>query len=201
MSDPQRLEFVTRHFGDLQTIRFAPLPLTMILMAAAQPMPRFWRIASWSILLSFLLTTGGFYWWSKAAIRQRYGSVQAIPGESRRMQQHPVIVALRIALGLAAVWCWLSRTSWSDIYLAFTVLLFMLTKILDSTNLVSRRIAWGLGLMILCGAVPFMVRGGRDAALFALGGGIWLALSVFDFMLIRQILGSTSSPPAAITAE
>jgi hypothetical protein len=201
MSDPQRLEFVTRHFGDLQTIRFAPLPLTMILMAAAQPMPRFGRIGAWSILLSFLLTTGGFYWWSKAAIKQRYGSVHAIPGESWRMQSHPVIVALRIALGLAAVWCWLSRTSWSDIYLAFTVLLFMLTKILDSTNLVSRRIAWGLGLMILCGAVPFMVRSGRDATLFALGGGIWLALSVFDFMLIRQILGPRSAPPAAQTAE
>ena len=201
MSDPQRLEFVTRHFGDLQMIRFAPLPLTMILAAVAQPMPRFGRIAAWSILLSFLLTTGGFWWWSKAAIRRRYGSVQAMPGESQRMQSHPLIVALRIALGLAAVWCWLSRTSWSDIYLAFTVLLFMLTKILDSTNLVSRRIAWGLGLMILCGAVPFTVRSGRDVALFALGGGIWLALSLFDFMLMRQILSPRSSPPAAQTAE
>lgn len=53
MSDPRRLEFVTRHFRDLQTIRFAPAPIAMILIAVAQPLPQVRRITAWSIVLVF----------------------------------------------------------------------------------------------------------------------------------------------------
>ena len=198
MSNRQRLEFVTRHFSDLQTIRFAPVPVAMILAVVAHPASGVGRIGSWSILLSFLVAAVGFYQWSTAAIRRRYGPVQTIHPESWRMQRHPVIVLLRVALALAAVWWYLSprTSSWTDVYIAFTVLLFMLIKILDSTNLASRRIVWGLGLVTLFGAVPFLARMDRGAPVFLLAGGIWLALSAFDFMLLRRILGRNCSPPA-----
>ena len=197
MSNRQHLEFVARHFSDLQTIRFAPVPVAMILVVVTQPLSPASRIASWSILFSFLLAAAGFYWWSTAAIRRRYGSVQTIREESWRMQRHPAIVVLRVALALAAVWCWVSpRASWTDIWIAFIVLQFMLMKILDSTNLASRRIIWGLGLVTLFGAVPFLAGIDSGAPVFLLAGGIWLTLSAFDFMLLRRILGHNSSPAA-----
>jgi hypothetical protein len=76
------------------------------------------------------------------------------------------------------------------------VLLFMLMKILDSTNLASRRIVWGLGLVTLFGAVPFLARSRSGAPVFLLAGGIWLTLSAFDFLLLRRIVRDSSSPPA-----
>jgi hypothetical protein len=198
MSNRQRVEFVTRHFTDLQSIRFAPLPVAMILAVVAHPISGVGRIASWSILLSFLVAAVGFYWWSTAAIRRRYGPVQTIRPESWPMQRHPVIVLLRAALALAAVWWYLSPrfSSWSDIYIGFILLLLMLMKILDSTNLASRRIVWGLGLVTLFAAVPFLARIDRGAPVFLLAGCIWLTLSAFDFMLLRRILGRNDSPPA-----
>jgi hypothetical protein len=117
------------------------------------------------------------------------------------MEGHPMIVLLRIGLGVAAVWCFASRSSWSDIYLTFTVLIFMLEKILDPTNLASRRIAWGIALVSLFGAVPFLVGIDGGAPVFALAGGIWLTLSVFDFMLLRRNLGHPSPPPIASIDE
>jgi len=193
MPDPQRLEFVTRHFSDLQTIRFAPAPIAMILIAAAQPMPHVGRIAAWSILLIFLSAAVGFYRWSTAAIRRHYGSVQVSAEEKRRMERNPMIVALRIALGLAALlYLLFPLTSWSDFYLAFTVLLTLLRTILDSTNPASRRIAWGLGLVILFGASPILFRFDNGAPLFVLAGATWLGLSVFDFVLLRRSLSYTS---------
>jgi hypothetical protein len=197
MSNRQPLEFVTRHFSDLLSIRFAPVPVAMILAAVAHPVSSVGRIGAWSILLSFLVAAAGFYWWSTAAIRRRYGSVQTIRPESWRMQRHLVVVMLRVALALAAVWWYFSprTSSWSDIYIAFTVLLFMLIKILDSTNLASRRIVWGLGLVTLFGAGPFVARIDHGAPVFLLAGSIWFTLSAFDFMLLRRILGRTYSPP------
>src|SRR5215475_3166174 len=102
MSNLQRLEFVKRHFSDLQTIRFAPVPVAMILVVGAPPLSGLGRVASWSILSFFLVVAVGFYWWSTAAIRRRYESVQTIRPDSRRMQRHPVIVLLRFTLALAA---------------------------------------------------------------------------------------------------
>lgn len=192
MSDPRRLEFVTRHFRDLQTIRFAPAPIAMILIAVAQPLPQVRRITAWSIVLVFLSAAIGFYRWSTAFIKRHYGAVQVSDEEKRRMERHPMIVALRIGWGLAALlYLLFPLTSWADFYLGFTVLLTLLRTILDSTNPASRRIAWGIGLVILFGAAPILFRFDDGAVLGVLAGAIWLALSTFDFMLLRRSLGYT----------
>ncbi len=96
MPSPQRLEFVTRHFGDLQTIRFAPVPAAMILALPAHKMPHLSANAGLGMLLGFLLLVAGFYWWSTVAIRRRYGSVKLSRKEARRMQGHPIVIALYV---------------------------------------------------------------------------------------------------------
>ena len=110
-----------------------------------------------------------------------------------------MIRLLRIALGVAAVWCFSThRTSlWGDLYVGCGVLVTMLTRILDATNPASRRIIWGLGLVTLFSAGPFWVHIDQAAPLAVLAGGIWLAISIFDFMLLRRILDRGSAPPAA----
>jgi hypothetical protein len=172
----------------------------MILAAVARPTPHVGRIAAWSILLSFLFAAFGFYWWSTAAIRRHYGSVRVSREEKTRMEEHPMIRLLRIAPGVAAVWCFSThRTSLrGDLYVGCGVLVTMLTRILDATNPVSRRIVWGLGLIILFGAGPFLVRIDQAAPLAILAGGIWLALSIFDFMLLRRIPDHRFLTPAQV---
>src|SRR5580658_3123499 len=99
MPNPQRLEFVTRHFGDLQTIRFAPVPAAMLLGPfAAHWMPHVSPGVAWVILLSFLSCVVGFYWWSTLATRRRYGSVRVSRDEALRMRLHPIIFALSMIL-------------------------------------------------------------------------------------------------------
>lgn len=202
MVDPQRLEFATRHFRDLQTIRFAPVPISMMLTLAIYRMPQLNRSAAWALLLGFLLSTAGFYWWSTVAIRRRYGSVKASRERTQRRLHHPIIAASRIVLGGALIWFgfFARETHYSDVYISGTIFIFMLMTVLDSTNLASRRVAWGIGLVALFTAGPFLLGAARGAAIFALAGAVWLSLSVFDFLLLRRIFSEISaSPPTQAT--
>jgi hypothetical protein len=202
MNNPQRLEFVTRHFRDLQTIRFAPVPMAMIMALAAHGMPHVSRGAAWGMLLAFLLCAGGFYWWSTVAIGRRYGSVRVSREEAQRMRHHPVIVGLHVIMLAGLAWFYFVRphTYYWDVYIAFTILVTMLQTILDSTNLASRRIAWAIGLVVLFAAGPFLVGVEGGAAILALAGAVWLSLSIFDFLLLRRTFEEVSaSPPAAGT--
>ena len=202
MLDSQRLEFVTRHFGDLQTIRFAPVPATMVLALAAHRMPHLSPSVARGVLLVFLLSVAGFYWWSTAAIRRRYGSVKVSPEEARRMRHNPAVAALYVIQAAALLWFGFvaPHTRYSDVYIGSTILIVMLMTILDSTNLASRRIAWAIGLVILFTAGPFLLDVDSGAAIFALAGAVWLSLSVFDFLLLRRtfaVISSSQPTPAA----
>jgi hypothetical protein len=68
----------------------------------------------------------------------------------------------------------------------------MLTTILDSTNLASRRIAWAIGLVVLFAVGPFLLDVEGGAALLSLAGAVWLSLSVFDFLLLRRTFAEIS---------
>src|SRR5215475_6990736 len=140
MATCQRLEFLTRHFNDLQAIRFAPLPAAMVLTLLAQPMPHISRSVAWVLLAAFLVCLGGFYRWSTVAIRRRYGSVRISNDEKLRMRRHPVIAALWVLLLGGLIWFRFFgiRAHFSDWYITVTILIFMLMKILDSTNPESR---------------------------------------------------------------
>lgn len=203
MSDSQRLEFVTRHFGDLQTIRFAPVPATMILALAAHRLPHLSASVARGMLLMLLLCVAGFYWWSTAAIRRRYGSVQVSREQARRMQRHPIVVVLYIIQLAALVWFSFvaPHTYVADVYVASTILIILLITILDSTNPPGRRIAWTIGLVILFSAGPFLVGVDEGAAIFALAGTVWLSLSVFDFLLLRRTFAAISSSPRSAATE
>lgn len=190
MPSPQRLEFVTRHFGDLQTIRFAPVPAAMILALPAHKTPHLSPNAGLGMLSVFLLFVAEFYWWSTAAIRRRYGSVKLSREEARRMQHHPIIIALYV---IAILGYFFAHAYFGDLYIAPVVLIFMLAKIVDSTNLASRRIAWAIGMVGLFTGVPFLRGVAGGAAIFSLAGTVWLSLSVFDFLLLRRTFAEIST--------
>jgi hypothetical protein len=197
MPSPQRLEFVTRHFVDLQTIRFAPVPAAMVLALAAHRMPHLGPSAGREMLLIFLLLVGGFYWWSTAAIRRRYGSVKISRKEAQRMQSHPIIRALYAILFVGLLWSrFFAHSHFSDLYISSTIFIGMLTIILDSTNLASRRIAWTIGLVVLFTAGPFLIGLEGGAAIFSLAGTVGLSLSVFDFLLLRRTFTEISASPS-----
>ena len=188
MSNPQRLAFVTRHFNDLQTIRFVPVPVAMVLALAVRGVPRVSRGVAWGMLVGFLLCVGLFYWWSTVAIRRRYGSVNISREETQRMRRHPVTLTLFVILAATLTWFrfFAPHTHSSDLYISFFILILMLTTILDSTNPASRRIAWAMGLSIVVTAGIFLLDVDGGAAIFALAGSVWLALSIFDFLLLRR---------------
>jgi hypothetical protein len=204
MPNLQRLEFVTRHFLDLQTIRFAPVPAAMLLgPLAAHWMPHVSPRIAWVILLSFLSCVGAFYWWSTVAIRRRYGSVRLSAEEKARMRSHPIIAALFTIMLAGSLWfrIFAPRTYGSEFCLSTFILILMLVKALDPTNLASRRIAWAIGLLILFTVVPFLssVKGG--AASISLAGAVWLSLSIFDFLLLRQTIATLSAGLPTVGAE
>jgi hypothetical protein len=194
MTDPERLAFATRHFRDLQTIRFAPVPLAMILTLAMPAPTRLSPITLRISLAVFLLIAVAFFWWSTVAIRRRYGSVKVSREERRRMNLHPAIVALTLTAStlLPVRRHFFPREHWSEYSLDLCVVLLLLMKILDSTNLPHRRIAWAVGLVTLLALVPLLENVGSPAALFALAGAVWLALSTYDFLLLRRILAPPS---------
>jgi hypothetical protein len=191
MPSSQRLEFVTRHFGDLQTIRFAPVPAAMVLALAAHKMPHFSPSVERGLLLGFLLLAGGFYRWSIAAIRRRYGTVKVSREEAQRMRRHPMIQALYVIVLVGYFFA--PRTHFSDLYISSFVFVGMLTIILDSTNVPSRRIAWGIGLVVLFTVGSFLLGREGGAAIFSLAGAVWLLLSVFDFLLLRRTFAGTEA--------
>jgi hypothetical protein len=198
MSHLQRLEFITRHFIDLQTIRFAPLPLAMLLAPALPDTLHMSRGAAWAVLMAILFTFGGFYWWTTVAIR-RYGSVRLSREERLRMRLHPTIFALLMVMSLAQTWFYFfgSRKHYWDVYSLFTVFIIMLQPILDSTNPGSRRIVWAIGLVVLFSAGPLLYGVNRDMAFSPLTGGVWLSLSIFDFLLLRQTFAELSASPSS----
>jgi hypothetical protein len=198
----QRLEFVTRHFIDLQTIRFAPLPLAMLLAPVLPDTLHMSRGTAWAVLMAILLTVGGFYWWSTVAIR-RYGSVGLSRDERLRMRMHPVVLALLVVMSLVQTWFYFfgPRAHYWAASTLFTVLIIMLQPILDSTNPASRRIAWAIGLVVLFSAGPLLYGVNRDMAFSPLAGGVWLSLSIFDFLLLRRTFAEISASPFSGVTE
>jgi hypothetical protein len=204
MANLQRLEFITRHFKDLQTIRCAPLPIAMLL-APAVPDPGGWhmsRSTAWVVLMTILLTVIGFYWWATVAIRP-YGSVRLSGKEGLRMRMHPIILGLFMVMFLAQTWFYFfrPRTHYWDVYTLFTVLIIMLQPIFDSTNPASRRIAWAIGLVVLFSVGPLLYGVNRDLAFSPLAGGVWLSLSMFDFLLLRRTFAEISASPSSGATE
>jgi hypothetical protein len=166
----------------------------MVLAVAAHKVPHLSPSVALRMLLGFVLLAGGFYWWSTAAIRRHYGSVKVSRQQAQRLQRHPIIIALSVIVlvGYFVV----RHTHFFDLYISSTIFIGMLTIILDSTNLTSRRIAWAIGLVVLFTAVPFLkgIEGG--AAIFSLAGTVWLSLSVFDFLLLRRTFAEISASPS-----
>jgi hypothetical protein len=202
MRNLQRIEFVTRHLLDLQTIRFAPVPMTMLLAPlAAWRTQHVSREAAWAMLLGFLSVVAGVYWWSTFAIRRRYGSVKLSREEGRRMMSHPMIVAIQIVLAATLIWFYFfaPHTYSADVYLSVTIAIIMLRKILDSTNPASRRLAWAIGLVILFTSIPLLMS--VDGGAVAVAGAVWLSLSIFDFLLLRRIFAGISASAPTATAE
>jgi hypothetical protein len=198
MPDPQRVEFITRHFKDLQTIRFAPLPVAILFVPFINPAPHGNVIVARTLFLIYLLGIVGFYWWSTGAIKRRYGSVKLSNDDAqRRMNFPPATFALYMIMVAVQSWFYfLDRRNYHwEVYGVGFILIRMMQPILDSTNPSSRRVAWTVGLVVLFGAGYFLNRAESPAICF-LVGGVWLSLSIFDFLLLRRTFAEISSPPS-----
>jgi hypothetical protein len=203
MPNPQRAEFVTRHFKDLQTIRFAPAPAAMLLAPMMARIPNINGVIALALLLIFLFCVIGFYWWSTAAIKRRYGSVKLSRDEAQRMLFHPAIFVPYIIVVAVQSWFYFfdrGNYHW-EVYAVFILLIRMLGPILDFTNPVRRRVVWAIGLVALFGAGPFLIDVDGGAAIFLLGGAVWLSLSIFDLLLLRRTFAEISASPSSAATE
>jgi len=203
MPDPQRVEFITRHFKDLQTIRFAPLPAAMLLIPFADRMPHVSVGVARALLLGFLFGVVGFFRWSTVAIRRRYGSVRLSNDLAQRMMFHPAILALNMIMVAVQSWFYFfdRRNYHWEVYGVGVLLIMMLRPILDATNPASRRIVWTIGLVALFGAGPFLNDVGDGAPVIFLAGAVWLSISIFDFLLLRRTFAEISTSPSSGAAE
>jgi hypothetical protein len=210
MPDPKRAEFITRHFKDLQTIRFAPVPALMLLAPFFVELDTSHasKATAWGFLLGlvgFLLFVVGFFRWSTVAIKRRYGTVKESRVEAQRMMSHPAIFVLFMISAAVASWFYFfgPRRRTTDVYCAFALFSTMLRTILDSTNPARRRLVWTIGLVALFGAGPFLIVNEVDggAAILFLAGVVWLSISVFDFLLLRRTFEEISSSPSSRTTE
>ena len=115
------------------------------------------------------------------------------------MRLHPIIFALFTVMFIIQTWFYFfgSRTHYWDVYSLLTVLIIMLQPILDFTNPASRRIAWAIGLVVLFSAGPLLYGVNRDMAFSPLAGGVWLSLSIFDFLLLRRTFAEISASPSS----
>jgi hypothetical protein len=119
-----------------------------------------------------------------------------------RPRHPPVIRAIQLIVLAGLLWLgfFAPNTYFSDWYISSTILIVMLTTILDSTNLASRRVAWAIGLAVLFTAGPFLAGIDGGAAIVLLAGGVWLSLSIFDVLLLRRTFAEISAnPPSAVT--
>jgi hypothetical protein len=211
MPDPQRVEFVTRHFKDLQSIRFAPVPALMLLAPLVTELDtsHVSKATAWGVLsglLVFLLFVVGFFWWSTVAIKRRYGSVKESRHATEQMQGHPVLVAVTLIAIAALLWFKFvdpSHSHFSDVYTVFAILTLMLPRILDSTNPAVRRVVWAIALVALFGAGPFLIVNDVDgrAPIVFLGGIVWLSISIFDFLLLRRTFAEISASPSSAATD
>lgn len=203
MPNIQRLEFVTSHFKDLQTIRFAPVPVGMLLFPAVARIPHICGRIDLALSAIFVFCVIGFYCWSTAAIERRYGSVKLARSEVLRRQNHPVIAALYLIVFATLLWYrfFAPGTHHADLFGMVVVLTMFLQRILDSANPTQRRVVWAIALVALFGggAILTDVDGGR--AIFALGGAVWLSLSLYDFLLLRRIFAGIAASPSSGTSE
>lgn len=190
MLNAQRLEFITRHFNDLQTIRFAPIPLAMLFAPVARRMPHIGTSAARAALVVFSICGFGFYRWSTVAIHRRYGSVRVSRVDA------PWRSALRILMALGVLWFgFFDRGNYADFYISATIFVAMLSTILDRTNPLNRRLAWSIGLVVLLSAGLLLVGADGGAAIFSAAGAVWLSLSLFDFLLLRRTFAEISATP------
>jgi hypothetical protein len=190
MLPPERLSFVTRHFYNLQSIRFAPLEVGLILLAitpSPPPLtPRSLRIS----LCLFLLGAAAFCWWSTVTLRRRYGFIKPSAADVVRINRHPLMVALNILWVAGLLWFSFFRhtrgSGLSDFLVATGILSVMVTPVLDKTNLPDRRIAYAIGLACVGTAFVFAEFFDIGRPFFAIAGLVALSLSTFDYWLLRQ---------------
>src|ERR1700733_9902707 len=119
MPDPKRLEFITRHFKDLQTIRFASIPAALMLGPLIPPMAHMSRGGAWALLVGYLSCAIGFYRWRTVALKRRYGSVKESRTETLQMQAHPVLVAVGSIAVAVLIWFKFvapNRSYFSDVF-------------------------------------------------------------------------------------
>ena len=119
------------------------------------------------------------------------------------MRLHPIMSAVFMVMFLAQTWFYFfgARKHYWDVYSLFIVLIIMLQPTLDSTNPAGRRIAWAIGLVVLFSAGPLLYGVNRDIAFSPLAGGVWLSLSIVDFLLLRRTFAEISASPSSGATE
>ena len=125
--------------------------------------------------------------------RRRFGQT-TLSREERFRQRFPskiivlIVIVFTAGQGLSR---WYFHVHNSDWYLSMVIVTWLLSRVLDATNLVERRIAYGVGLAISIGLYGWLVllassdNAGRMLALpLSAFGSVLLSLSLLDFHLL-----------------
>jgi hypothetical protein len=192
--DARRLHFLALHVDDLQSLKWAGFEIALVATPAlplSTPTTNRWLFGA---LLSL-----AFAWmlWFRAYGRRRFGRTTLSQPERVR-QRYPSRMIAWTAVFFAAgqlVSRWYFHVRNGDWILSMVIVSWMLSRALDTTNLVERRIAYGAGLAISGGLYGWLAlldshgaAGWMQAFPVSAFGALLLSLSWLDFHLLRKAM-------------
>jgi hypothetical protein len=196
MDQQHRLLFLTHRYYDLQSLRFAPVWAALLALGAAV---KWLKISStalgpaadWSVCLAVLAVEGLWYWMASLYYQRRFGWLK--PDPLRLINQRrrgPLFFLFWTSMLAWAVYCGLHQ---SNAFFPYLLAALMSQPMFDAENPPLRRIAYGLGGLLIAAAALANRFAHLDGwVYFSSLCAVMLALGVADHMLLLSLLGPAS---------
>jgi hypothetical protein len=187
-----RVNFLTLHLADLQSVRMLPFFLTIAVLPLAD---RIWSSSARVLIFgSYAWLALLFVWFGVTSryLRERFGSSQPVfvlakEGPLRRGSGSLIALVL-IVLGVS-IYCILRGGMQPLGFAAVLGSALMARQIFDSSNPGVRRVVYGVALA-LSACVPLLLHG---SSYISASGVAWSAISVFDYALLLHYAGRKAS--------
>jgi hypothetical protein len=188
----KRLRFLALHLHDLQSLRWLGLECACILMPFLSLLTERQARVACAILVAFTVCWFAvFCRW----VRSHFGRTRLSAAERMRQRYPTQWIALLIGLFLVGHLIWRVRfhSNGSDWYLNMIIVVWLLSRVLDTTNLPERRIAYATALagtlltyLLLVKTSSLPDGNWLQYVPISAFGVILLVLSLFDLYLLQS---------------